>query len=195
MKESFVFLADGFEDIEAITVIDVLRRANIPVKTISITSSPEVTSAHGVTMHADTVYNETLFDNADWLICPGGMPGAQNLAEFAPLTRLLKKHADNGGRMAAICAAPAVVFGQLGLLEGKPATCYPGFEHLCTGAIMEDKPVVSTPDMVLGNGPSNAVLWSLAIVKATLGEETSRKIAGDMLLYPRSMEDIEHIFG
>ena len=107
MKESFVFLADGFEDIEAITVIDVLRRANIPVKTISITSSPEVTSAHGVTMHADTVYNETLFDNADWLICPGGMPGAQNLAEFAPLTRLLKKHADNGGRMAAICARSA----------------------------------------------------------------------------------------
>ena len=185
MKTSYIFLADGFEDIEAITVIDVLRRANIPIKTVSITSSMKVTSAHGIHIGTDLIFDTNLFQNADWLICPGGMPGASNLYEFAPLGGLLRQHVANGGRLAAICAAPAVVFGQLGLLQGREATCYPGFEHLCLGAEMADKPVViSNHDMVLGNGPSNALLWALAIVKETLGEQESRKIANDMLLYP-----------
>lgn len=195
MKESFVFLAEGFEDIEAITVIDVLRRAGIPVKTVSITSSLIVTSAHGVNIGADLLYDASLFKNADWLICPGGMPGASNLYEFAPLNGLLTQHAAEGGRLAAICAAPAVVFGQLGLLKGKTATCYPGFENLCTEANMVDKAVVSTSNLVLGNGPSNALIWALRIVKETLGEQTSRKIANDMLLYPRTENDIDYTFG
>ena len=164
MKTSYIFLADGFEDIEAITVIDVLRRANIPIKTVSITSSMKVTSAHGIHIGTDLIFDTNLFQNADWLICPGGMPGASNLYEFAPLGGLLRQHVANGGRLAAICAAPAVVFGQLGLLQGREATCYPGFEHLCLGAEMADKPVViSNHDMVLGNGPSNALLWALAM--------------------------------
>lgn len=198
MKESFVFLADGFEDIEAITVIDVLRRAGIPVKTVSITSSLKVKSAHGITLGADLLYDNTLFSDPQWLICPGGMPGAQNLYEFAPLTGLLRRHADAGGKLAAICAAPAVIFGQLGLLEGKPATCYPGFEELCHGATMHpDKPVISSPTMVLGNGPANALIWALAIVKEELGEQESRKVANGMLLYPRTSEseNIDFLFG
>lgn len=196
MKTSYIFLADGFEDIEAITVIDVLRRANIPIKTVSITSSMKVTSAHGIHIGTDLIFDTNLFQNADWLICPGGMPGASNLYEFAPLGGLLRQHMANGGRLAAICAAPAVVFGQLGLLQGREATCYPGFEHLCLGAEMADKPVViSNHDMVLGNGPSNALLWALAIVKETLGEQESRKIANDMLLYPCTQDDIDYTFG
>lgn len=196
MKTSYIFLADGFEDIEAITVIDVLRRANIPIKTVSITSSMKVTSAHGIHIGTDLIFDTNLFQNADWLICPGGMPGASNLYEFAPLGGLLRQHVANGGRLAAICAAPAVVFGQLGLLQGREATCYPGFEHLCLGAEMADKPVViSNHDMVLGNGPSNALLWALAIVKETLGEQESRKIANDMLLYPCTQDDIDYTFG
>ena len=196
MKTSYIFLADGFEDIEAITVIDVLRRANIPIKTVSITSSMKVTSAHGIHIGTDLIFDTNLFQNADWLICPGGMPGASNLYEFAPLGGLLRQHVANGGRLAAICAAPAVVFGQLGLLQGREATCYPGFEHLCLGAEMADKPVViSNHDMVLGNGPSNAPLWALAIVKETLGEQESRKIANDMLLYPCTQDDIDYTFG
>ena len=196
MKTSYIFLADGFEDIEAITVIDVLRRANIPIKTVSITSSMKVTSAHGIHIGTDLTFDTNLFQNADWLICPGGMPGASNLYEFAPLGGLLRQHVANGGRLAAICAAPAVVFGQLGLLQGREATCYPGFEHLCLGAEMADKPVViSNHDMVLGNGPSNALLWALAIVKETLGEQESRKIANDMLLYPCTQDDIDYTFG
>ena len=196
MKTSYIFLADGFEDIEAITVIDVLRRANIPIKTVSITSSMKVTSAHGIHIGTDLIFDTNLFQNADWLICPGGMPGASNLYEFAPLGGLLRQHVAKGGRLAAICAAPAVVFGQLGLLQGREATCYPGFEHLCLGAEMADKPVViSNHDMVLGNGPSNALLWALAIVKETLGEQESRKIANDMLLYPCTQDDIDYTFG
>lgn len=195
MKTSYVFLADGFEDIEAITVVDVLRRAGMPVKTVSITSSLSVKSAHGVIVGADMLYDSGRCNEAEWLICPGGMPGALNLYEFAPLGGLLKQHAGRGGRLAAICAAPAVVFGQLGLLQGREATCYPGFEDKCVGAAMVDKAVASMPDMVLGNGPANALAWALAIVRESLGEQTSRKIANDMLLYPRAVNDLDYNFG
>lgn len=195
MKESYVFLADGFEDIEAITVIDVLRRAGIPVKTVSITSSLQVKSAHGVNVGADVLFDHNLFKEAEWLICPGGMPGSTNLYDFAPLTGVLRQHAANGGRLAAICAAPAVVFGQLGLLQGRDATCYPGFEDMCHGANMTDKAVVSSHDMVLGNGPANALVWALNIVKETLGEQESRKVANGMLLYPRAENDLDYTFG
>lgn len=195
MKNSYVFLADGFEDIEAITVVDVLRRAGMPVKTVSITSSLCVKSAHGVMVGADMLYDSGQCKDAEWLICPGGMPGALNLYDFAPLRGLLKQHAEEGGRLAAICAAPGVVFGQLGLLEGRKATCYPGFEDKCKGAIMTDCAVVSSPDMVLGNGPANALAWALAIVRESLCEQTSRKIANDMLLYPRAVNDLDYNFG
>ncbi|MCM1319429.1 MAG: DJ-1/PfpI family protein [Muribaculaceae bacterium] len=195
MKTSYVFLADGFEEIEAITVVDVLRRAGMAVKTVSISSSLKVTGTHGICVGADIMFDACSFGDADWLICPGGMPGATNLHNFDPLNGILKKHAEEGGNLAAICAAPAVVFGQIDLLKGRKATCYPGFENLCHGAEMVDAAVVSTPNMVLGNGPANAMPWSLAIVKASLGEQTSRKIANDMLLYPRTENDLDYTFG
>lgn len=196
MKTSYVFLADGFEDIEAITVIDVLRRAEMPVKTVSISSSLRVRSAHGVFVAADVLYDPSLFSECEWLILPGGMPGAQNLYEFAPLAGLLRRAAEEGeGRIAAICAAPAIVLGQLGLLQGKEATCYPGFEQYCHGARMKDVPVVSTPRMVLGNGPGNALNWAITIVHQTLGERVSRAVAGGMLVYPRTTEDVDYLFG
>lgn len=196
MKTSYVFLADGFEDIEAITVIDVLRRAEMPVKTVSITSSLRVCSAHGVYIAADTLYDPSLFADCGWLILPGGMPGAENLYNFAPLQGLLRDAAQRpDGRIAAICAAPAIVLGQLGLLENRDATCYPGFEKYCYGAHMLDVPVVSKPDMVLGNGPGNALNWAISIVHQTLGEQTSRAVAGGMLVYPRTTDDIDYLFG
>lgn len=195
MKTSYVFLADGFEDIEAITVIDVLRRAGMNVKSVSISSSLKVTSAHGISMAADIMFDACSFKDADWLICPGGMPGASNLHDFDPLTGLLKKHFEESGNLAAICAAPAVVFGQIGLLKGRKATCYPGFENLCEGAEIIDQPVVCTPNMVLGNGPANALTWALAIVRCGINEQTSRKVANDMLLYPRAENDLDYTFG
>lgn len=182
MKESFVFLAAGFEEIEALTVIDVMRRAGMNVQTVSITSALQVRGAHGVVVNADSLFDNTRFEDAEWLVLPGGMPGATNLFEFKPLQDLLKKQATSAhGRIGAICAAPAVVLGQLGLLKGEKATCYPGFEQLVEGAAMIDAPVVVSNKFVLGNGPANALKWALTLVKEAKGEDVSKQVADGML--------------
>lgn len=196
MKESFVFLAAGFEEIEALTVIDVMRRAGINVQTVSITSALQVRGAHGVVVNADLLFDNTLFSEPEWLVLPGGMPGASNLYEFGPLQGLLKNQMDSpNGRIAAICASPAVVLGQLGLLNGEKATCYPGFEELITGAEMVDAPVVISNKFVLGNGPANALPWALAIVKEACGSEEAAKVANGMLYYPSDLNPQVNYFG
>lgn len=196
MRDSFVFLADGFEEVEALTAVDVLRRAGMPVKTVSITSSLLVTGAHGITVTADVLYDATLFKNPAWLILPGGLPGADNLHDFYPLTGLLKRQAESAdGHIAAICAAPAVVLGVEGLLRGHKATCYPGFEGKLKGAEYVDEPVVTDGKFVLGNGPASALKWALAIVEAELGEERMFNIANQMLLYPVSGVNPDNLFG
>lgn len=196
MKTSFVFLAAGFEEIEALTVVDVLRRAGMNVQTVSITSALQVKGAHGVTVNADLIFDNTLFNEPDWLILPGGMPGATNLFEFGPLQGLLKSQAEsNSGRIAAICAAPAVVLGQLGLLKGEDATCYPGFEELMTGANPKDQPVVVSNKFVLGNGPANALPWALSIVMEALGQEAAAKVGSGMLYYPTELNPQVNYFG
>lgn len=196
MRDSFVFLAEGFEEIEALTVVDLLRRAGIPVKTVSITTALQVTGAHGVTVNADLIFDNTLFKEAEWLILPGGMPGATNLYEFGPLEGLLKSQLDSeNGRIAAICAAPAVVLGQLGLLKGEKATCYPGFEQMLEGAEHVDAPVVTSGRFVLGNGPANAMLWALTIISETLGSQEANKVANGLLLYPRDHNLVDYFFG
>lgn len=196
MKESFVFLAQGFEEIETLTVVDLLRRAGMDVKTVSITTSLQVTGAHGVTVTADLLFDNTLFADSEWLILPGGMPGATNLYEFDPLAGLLKQQvASPTGRIAAICAAPAVVLGQLGLLKGEKATCYPGFEGMLEGAEVVDGAVVKSGKFVLGNGPGNAMAWALTIISETFGSTEAIKIANDLLLYPRDTEKVDFFFG
>lgn len=196
MKESFVFLANGFEEVEALTAVDVLRRAEMNVKTVSITSSPLVTGAHGITVKADVLYDSTLFTDPAWLILPGGLPGADNLHDYAPLVGLLKRQLESpSGRIAAICAAPAVVLGEEGMLRGRKATCYPGFEGRLKGAEYVDAPVVADDKFVLGNGPASALLWALAIVAKEKGEEKSFNIAGQMLLYPTSTDHPDNLFG
>ena len=196
MSESFVFLAAGFEEIEALTVIDVMRRAGMNVQTVSITSALQVRGAHGVTVNCDVLFDNTLFDSPEWLVLPGGRPGATNLYEFGPLQGLLKAQAESeNGRIAAICAAPAVVLGQLGLLKGEKATCYPGFENLIQGAEVIDAPVVVSNKFVLGNGPANALPWALSVVKEALGQEEAAKVAAGMLYYPEELNPQENFFG
>lgn len=196
MKDSFVFLADGFEEIEALTVIDLLRRAGLPVKTVSITTALQVTGAHGVTVKADLLFDNTHFAEADWLILPGGMPGASNLYEFAPLHGVLKAQLDSKeGRIAAICASPAVVLGQLGMLKGKKATCYPGFESMLEGSEIVDSPVVVDDKFVLGNGPANAMIWALTIIQEAISSQEAIKVANGLLLYPRDTEEVDYFFG
>lgn len=195
MKDSFLFLAEGFEEVEALTTVDILRRAGIPVKTVSITSALQVKGAHDITVNADLIYDNTLFTHAPWLILPGGMPGASNLYEFAPLNGLLLNQKESkDGRIAAICAAPAVVLAQLGLLAGEKATCYPGFEKML-GNAFEHKDVVISGKFITANGPATAIKFALTIVGATLGEEAAIKIANDLLFYPRSMAQVDHYFG
>ncbi|MCH5227183.1 MAG: DJ-1/PfpI family protein [Muribaculaceae bacterium] len=196
MKESFVFLAAGFEEIEALTVIDVMRRAGMNVQTVSITSALQVKGAHGVTVNADVLFDNTLFSDPEWLVLPGGMPGASNLYEFAPLQGLLRNQAESAhGRIAAICASPAVVLGQLGLLKGEKATCYPGFEHYIEGAELIDAPVVVSNKFVLGNGPANALPWALSLVMEARGQEEAAKVAAGMLYYPTELNPPVNYFG
>lgn len=190
MKEAFVFLAEGFEEIEALSVIDVLRRGGMNVKTVSITQSLQVKGTHGVTVTADVLFDNTMFSNPEWLILPGGMPGATNLYEFAPLQGLLRRQAESGhGKIGAICASPAVVLGQLGLLKGKLATCYPGFESLLEGAKFKNDPVVVDGNIITGNGPANAAAWALAILKHSEGELKAEEVASGMLIYDNNLND------
>lgn len=181
MKESYLFLAAGFEEVEALTAVDLLRRSGMEVKTVSITNVLQVTGAHGITVNADLIYADASVEDADWLILPGGMPGATNLYEYGALANLLKEHASRNGDIAAICASPAVVLGQLGLLKGRKATCYPGFEPLMVGAEWEDENVVIDGNFVLGNGPASAMAWALAIIEKAMGAEKAGEVANGLL--------------
>ncbi len=184
MNTSFVFLAEGFEEIEALSVVDILRRASMPVVTVSIGPSLEVKGAHGVTVVADTLFNEAQYASAQWLILPGGMPGATNLAAHQVLNEMLVEQNKRGGGVAAICASPAVVLGPLGLLSGRDAVCYPGMERLVSGVRWGVKPVAVDDNIVTGNGPSAASTFALTIVAQTLGREASLEVAEGMLIYP-----------
>lgn len=196
MKESFVFLADGFEEIEALTAVDVLRRGGMNVKTVSITRSFQVKGAHGISVNADVIYDNVMFGNAEWLILPGGMPGAENLHKFSPLVGLLHRQAESeNGKIAAICAAPAVVLGQEGLLSGHKATCYPGFEELMQGADVVNEPAVTDGKFVTGNGPSSALVWALTILKEARGFKIAQEVASGMLLYVSNDSNVDHFFG
>ncbi|MDE6126151.1 MAG: DJ-1/PfpI family protein [Muribaculaceae bacterium] len=184
MNTSYIFLAQGFEEIEALTVVDVMRRAGMDVKTISITGNLSVRGAHGITVEADALYEKTDFITPEWLILPGGMPGSTNLSEYAPLNSLLKTQAQSG-KIAAICAAPAVVLAPLGILDGKEATCYPGFEKSLGEAVRRDAPVIALDRLITANGPSSAMRFALAIVANSMGESVAQEVGSSMLFYDK----------
>lgn len=181
MKTSYVFLADGFEEIEAVAPIDIMRRADMIVRTVSVNGQKEVTGAHGVTYTADRVFEEIDFSDADFLVLPGGMPGATNLYEFEPLCQLLKEHNNKGGNIAAICASPAVVLAPLGIINGKQATCYPGFEKELINITITGNRVEKDGNVITGNGPSSAIQFGLAIVEEACGEKVAGQVAAGML--------------
>ena len=179
--KNYVFFAPGFEEIEAVAPVDIMRRAGMEVVTVAVTTdgSEAVEGAHGVAYVADVHIDELPEAlEAEWLVLPGGMPGATNLYESEKLGRLLRS---TTGGIAAICASPAVVLGQMGLLEGKSATCYPGFEELCAGAQMTGAPVVVAPGLITAKGPAFAMDFGLAIVSASQGDEKSEEVARGML--------------
>ena len=175
----FVFLAPGFEESEAICPIDILRRAGLDVVTVSITDDREVTGAHGITVKADVCLADMPDCHPDAILLPGGMPGTLNLKACDALRHYLLK-AERDTLLCAICAAP-MILGELGLLEGKHATCYPGFEQHLTGAILGDK-VEWDGNVITACGMGVAMQFGLTIVEALCGAEASQNIEKAILL-------------
>ncbi len=183
MGNAYVFLAEGFEEIEALTVVDLLRRAGINTVTVSVTNDNMVTGSHSIPVLADTVFSDADLTDGVITILPGGMPGAVNLKEHKGLAELLKKRAEIGLPIAAICASPAVVLGPLGILKDKEATCYPGMEDtLFCKEIIKDQKTVISGNVITSRGPSTAMDLALNIIEILSGKEKREQIAKGLLL-------------
>ncbi len=172
-----LFLAEGFEEIEAVTPVDLLRRAGVEVQTCSVAASRTVTGAHGVPFVCDTDL-DSLKGPFELLVLPGGMPGTKNLAACEKLSALLRAQAAEGKPLAAICAAPTV-FGGLGLLKDKRATCYPGMEKGLFAKEVSKESVVRDGVFVTSRGPGTAFDFGLALVALLKGQAAADKIASD----------------
>jgi len=181
MGTVYVFLAEGFEEIEALSVVDILRRAGINTKTISITGNNVVSGAHGIPVVADKNFDEESFAKAEMLVLPGGMPGASGLDAHKGLRELILNFDKANKPLAAICAAP-LVYGNLGLLKGKQVTCYPGFEKFLEGAVLTNKAVVKDGLFITANGPGAALSFALEIVNHFLGKEKVDELVKGMMI-------------
>lgn len=197
MKGVHLFLAHGFEDMEALATRDVLIRGGIPVRTVSITDDYLVESSHGLAVTADTSWEdieviEPGTSAKDMMIFPGGMPGSRNLAQHAELMEILQDHWERGGAVAAICAAPGLVVSQLPGLTGRRFTCFDGFEDslIAAGAIYTPEGTVTSPaaspvpggTLITGRGAGWAVEFGLAILSYLQGPETAAKVRASLML-------------
>ena len=176
----YITLADGFEEIEALTVVDIVRRAGISINTVSITSDKKITGAHGITVIADGILSKADLAASECIILPGGMPGATNLRNCDKLCQELKRRANSKQPIAAICAAPFIL-GELGILKGKRATCYPGFENKLEEAVFTGAMVEQDGLIITGKGPAAAMDFALKIVETLTNKTTSDEIAIGML--------------
>ncbi|MDF2530834.1 MAG: ThiJ family intracellular protease [Clostridia bacterium] len=181
MKKVNIYLADGFEEIEALTVVDVLRRAGVEANTVAITNAKEVKGAHNITVIADKTFDEMDNNAADMLVLPGGMPGTTNLEKHEGLKSLIKQFYHEEKLIAAICAAPSIL-GKMELLESSRATCYPGFEQDLKGAIHSDDLVVRHKNIITSKGPGTALLFALDLVEILLGKEKMEVIKESMIV-------------
>ena len=164
----YVLLADGFEEIEALTPVDMLRRAGCEVRTVGI-GKKTITGAHGIPVCADLVSDEATADGVRMVILPGGMPGTKHLAASAFVEETLVHVSREGGYLAAICAAPTVL-AKYGYLKGKRATCYPGFEKELSGAVYTDLPVVTDGKIVTAKDMTEALSFSVALLSVADAE-------------------------
>lgn len=181
MKTIFVFLADGFEEIEAITPIDVLRRAGLNVQTVSVMDKQTVSGAHGIPVVADKMFADIHLKDAEMLLLPGGLPGATNLDAHQGLSNMIMAFASEEKPLSAICAAP-LVFGNRGLLQGKKATCYPGFESYLTGAEYTAALVETDGNFITAKGPGAAMDFAFAIVEKYCGIEKVNELKSGMMI-------------
>lgn len=182
MKKVLVFLADGFETIEALSVVDVCHRAKVICHACSIADNKEVKSAHGTTVLCDKVISENDLDSYDAIVLPGGMPGATNLRDNEVVQGLVKKYNEDGKIVAAICAAP-IALAKAGVIEGKNVTSYPGFkDQLGNVNYVEDECVVVDGNIITSRGPATALAFGLEILKELGYEKEANQIKEGMLI-------------
>jgi len=181
MTKIAVHLAEGFEEIEAITIVDVLRRAGFEVTTVSVTSDIKVTGSHSIPVIADELFENIDYNFIDMIVLPGGMPGSKNLNNHEELKSQILQFNEKGKPLGAICAAP-LVLGQLGILRGKNATCYPGFESYLEGAKLTGSATELAGNIVTGKGAGVAIDFALKIVEMLKGKEQANDLAKRMIV-------------
>lgn len=174
MSQVIVFLADGFEEIEGLTVVDLLRRAGVVVTTVSIKEDNKVVGAHNIPVLADITLSKADFETADMLVLPGGMPGTLHLGNCDMVTKKCLEFFQSGKEVAAICAAPSVL-GDLGILEGKRCTCYPGFEERLKG-IVSSNSVESDGNITTSRGMGTAIPFVLKLIEKLVSKEKAEEI-------------------
>ncbi|HHU18123.1 MAG TPA: DJ-1/PfpI family protein [Clostridiales bacterium] len=177
----YVHLAEGFEEIEALTVVDVLRRADIQVKMVSVTGNKMVKGAHDVIVESDLLFEDADYENCVMIVLPGGLPGTTNLAKHEGLVRNIQAFAAKEKWLAAICAAPGVL-GKLSLLEGKNATIYPGLEEQMIGAKHSEDRVVQDGKFITSRGPGTATDFALKLVEVLKSRHASDEVRAAMLV-------------
>ena len=183
MSEVCVFLADGFEEIEGLTVVDLLRRAGIETRTVSIMGQEEIQGAHGIIVKADSLFENTDFSEVKMLVLPGGMPGTTNLKEDENVRKAVQEAYDDGRYVAAICAAPTIL-ADMGLLKGKRATCYPDMESEIEDAYLTGAPVATDENIITSQGVGTAIDFALKLIEVLISEEKAVEIA-DSIVYQR----------
>ena len=181
MKKIAVHLATGFEEVEAITVIDVLRRAGISVIIVSMTEDLIVKGSHAIAIRAELLFKEVDYQNIDMIVLPGGMPGTNNLDKHEGLKNKILEFNRQNKMLGAICAGP-LVFGHLNLLKGKRAVCYPGFEKELFGAIIKDEPAVKDGNIITGKGVGTALCFALKIVEVIENKEKADTLSKAMVM-------------
>lgn len=174
-KRVSVFLADGFEEIEGLTVVDLLRRAGVVVTTVSITGAQMIHGAHGIDIQADKLFEEMDYSKEDMVVLPGGMPGTLNLGAHAGVKEVLEQFYQAEKYISAICAAPSVL-GKYGMLEGRRATSYPGFEGQLTGAVYCCEPVVTDGFVITSRGMGTAIDFSLKLIELLVGAPKAEEL-------------------
>lgn len=176
MGKVYLFLAEGNEEIEALTVVDLLRRVGITIDTVSISDSSEVTGAHGICVKADRLFKDTDFSDADMLVLPGGNPGFKNLNACEPLMKLVSDFVSKDKYVAAICAAPTIL-GRHNLLQGITACCYPDMEDGLLGAKVSYENVCMDHNIITSRGMGTAIDFSLKIIATLLDQATADQLA------------------
>lgn len=175
MNKVYVFFAEGFEEIEGLTVVDMLRRVQVETVMVSMGETRMVKGAHGITVEADGVFSAYSYEDGTMAVLPGGMPGTNYLMAHEGLKQVLFSYHKEKKYLAAICAAPSVL-GMNGLLEGRHATCYPGFEEKLLGAKALPDAVVMDGNFITSRGMGTAISFGAALVSVLVGEETAEEL-------------------